>query len=417
MSWVTERMAPIDPFHLKWMDDPSVQAVMTSLGAQDLQARFVGGCVRNSLLELPITDIDIATVHPPAETTRRLDNAGITAKATGITHGTVTAILDGRSFEITTLRHDIETDGRHAVVAFTDDWAEDAARRDFTMNALFMDLNGEILDPIKGQNDALHGRVRFVGEPARRIEEDALRILRFFRFQAQYGRGPMDPNGLDACERNAALQAKLSGERIRAELLKLLDARGANSVTRSMVGAGILAPLFQGEPNIDALGRLIALETEIDIAQPDALRRLAILLAPTGEATADRLRLSNAECVRFLAISTDRLDLGASETALKAKLYKIGPVRYVDAVLVTAALEHLESTLARTALEIARTWIPPSFPLRGGDLIKLGLAPGERVGRILARAEDLWISDGMRGDRDACLAWARQAFEQDWTKT
>ena len=410
-------MAASDPSRLDWKDEPTTRAVMDALGARDGQARFVGGCVRNSLMGLAITDIDIATVHTPDETTRRLEAADITAKPTGIAHGTITAVLKGRPFEITTLRRDVDTDGRHAVVAFTDDWSEDAARRDFTMNALFMDLDGVILDPVNGRQDAIDGRVLFVGEPDQRIQEDALRILRFFRFQAQYGQAVMDAEGLRACARNAALQITLSGERIRAELLKLLGAPGAATVMRSMADVGILAPLFQVDLNIDALDRLVALEAETGPCRADPLRRLAILLGPSDAVTIDRLRLSNAERVRLRAMFTDRLDPGASESTLKTTLYKLGPARFIDALLISASLAHVKSGGLQGGLKIAETWTAPRFPLRGADLIKLGLAPGERVGRILARIEDHWISDGMRGNHEVCLSWARQAIEQDRTKT
>jgi poly(A) polymerase len=408
-------MDPAETTRATWRDDPTTHAVMTALGARDGQARFVGGCVRNTVLGLPVTDIDIdiATLHPPEETIRRLEAAGITAKPTGFIHGTITGILDGRPYEITTLRRDVETDGRHAVVAYTDDWAEDAARRDFTMNALFMDLDGGILDPVNGKPDAIGGRVRFVGAPERRIREDALRILRFFRFQAQYGREALDPDGLTACRRGAGLQINLSGERIRAELLKLLGARGAAAVARSMVDAGILAPIFPVEPNIDALERLIALEIELGPRFADGLRRLAVLLGPLDEANIERLRPSNAERDRLRALSADRLDPSMAPSALKIRLYKLGATRFTDAIIVTAAREHLASSAIRAALDIPRTWTAPRFPLRGADLIKLGLAPGERVGRILAGIEEHWISDGMRGDHGVCLSWARQAIEQD----
>ena len=223
----------------------------------------------------------------------------------------------------------------------------------------------------------------------------------------------MDQEALDACRRNAALQVNLSGERIRAELLKLLGAPEAARVVRSMAGVGILAPLFPAEPNTDALDRLIILETEADSGRADALRRLAILLGPGDDAIIDRLRLSNAERARFLAMSTDRLDPKASESVLKAWLYKLGPTRFTDAILFTAAAEQVEARAVAAALELARTWTVPRFPLRGADLIKLGLAPGQPVGRILAGIEGRWIADGMRGDQEICLSWARQAIEQD----
>jgi poly(A) polymerase len=376
-------------------------------------ARYVGGCVRNTVMGLATTDIDIATVHQPEETVRRLEATGITAKPTGIAHGTITAIAGGQPFEITTLRRDVETDGRRAVVAFTDDWAEDAARRDFTMNAMFMDVDDEIHDPMHGHQDAIDGRVRFVGAPERRILEDALRILRFFRFQAQYGRGPLDTNGLDACKRYATLQTNLSGERVRTELLKLLSAPQAGSVARLMAETGILAPLFPVDPNLDALDRLIALEDNALIRQADPIRRLAALFAVSINASIEPLRFSKVDSARMLAMSFDRVHFLGNTAELKANLYKRGPARFIDSLLITAALDNIAFSETEPALALARTWIHPKFPLRGADLIKLGLVPGQTVGRILATIEKRWIADGMRGSHDICLSWARQSIEQD----
>lgn len=407
-------MPPADLPRPRWLDDATVQSVMAALGGEAREARFVGGCVRNSVMRLPSTDLDIATVHSPGEATRRLEAAGIKVKPTGIAHGTVTAIHRGQPFEITTLRKDVETDGRHAVVAFTEDWAEDAARRDFTMNALYMDIDGAILDPMQGREDAALGRVRFVGEAARRIEEDALRILRFFRFQAQYGKAPIDPEGLAACRATATLQINLSGERVRTELLKLLAAPAAAGVIRIMTEAGILAPLFSETPDTDALERLIRLETEIDLVDQDAGRRLAVLLHANKDAAISRLRLSNAERDRVSAMSEALIDLPSPPRELRAILYRHGPARYMDLVLATGAIQGLAPNVISDALELSESWTAPRFPLRGADLIKLGLAPTPTVGRILGEIEERWISDDMRGDRELCLAWARQAIATEW---
>jgi poly(A) polymerase len=409
-------MEPAEPSGPLWKDLPGPRAVMAALGAEKGLARFVGGCVRNTVKALPITDIDIATVHRPEETMRLLGASGITAKPTGFAHGTVTAIIKGQPFEITTLRRDLETDGRHAVVTFTDDWAEDAARRDFTMNAMFMDLAGEILDPMGGHQDAVDGRVRFVGDPTLRIHEDALRILRFFRFQAQYGRTPLDREGLKACESNAALQNALSGERIRSELLKLLDARGAGAVVRAMDGAGVFKPIFPRGLEVEMLERLIALEAALMKDQGDALRRFSILVGSNSETVPDRLKFSNKDRLRLEMMDTDHLDLDASEADLKIKLYRLGSGRFIDAVLINAARHHGKTSRAQAVLEIQRRWTAPQFPLRGADLITLGLAPGEWVGRILAEIEEYWIADGMRGSHEACLSRARNAIELDRIK-
>ena len=382
---------------------------MTALGAEAGLARFVGGCVRNTLLHLPVTDIDIATVHPPEETTKRLLAAGLKAKPTGVTHGTITAIADRHPYEITTLRRDVETDGRRAVVAFTDDWAEDAARRDFTMNAIFMDIHGVILDPMSGMEDAVAGRVRFVGEATQRIREDALRILRFFRFQARYGKGPIDAVALAACRLDAALLRGLSGERIRNELLKLLGAPNAGPVVRAMAEAGILHALFPNPLRVEALDRLIAREGD----QPDTLRRLAVLLDHPAEAIAQRLRLSRADGVRLSAMTSARLDLDADEAGLKVQLHRYGVKRFVDLVWMTAALQDCEPALLGRALALCRNWKVPIFPLRGADLIKLGLVPDQRIGRILATVETRWIDGGFQANHEVCLAWARDSLTQE----
>lgn len=400
-----------------WLTETPVRRLMEALKAQSGGAKFVGGCVRNAVLGVPTTDLDIATIYPPEESMRLLEAAGFAVKPTGLAHGTVTAIHQGRHFEVTTLRRDVETDGRHAVVAYTDDWAEDAARRDFTMNALYMDLDGAVSDPMDGLRDARAGRVRFVGDPRERIAEDALRILRFFRFYAQYGRQALDPTGLDACRAGASLQARLSGERVRSELLKLLAAPGAGPAARAMTDAGILSPLFSETPDIAALERLIALEDEGPAGRADPLRRLAVFLRPRADGALERLRFSNADRDRLTAMMENRLQVSAPPHALRAWLYRLGPERFTDAVLVTGAIEELAATEVSGALDVVGTWSAPRFPMRGADLIKLGLAPGRRVGRILAEIEEKWIADGMRGDRARCLAWARQAIDIEGDET
>ena len=393
----------------RWRDVSATQAVMNALGAEAGLARFVGGCVRNTLLQLPITDIDIATIHTPEETTKRLLAAGLKAEPTGIAHGTITAIADHHPYEITTLRRDMETDGRHAVVAFTDDWAEDAARRDFTMNAIFMDIDGVILDPIGGMEDALAGRVRFVGEATQRIREDALRILRFFRFQAQYGKGRLDAGALAACRLDAASLNGLSGERIRNELLKLLAAPATGLVVRAMAEAGILYALFPNPLRVDALDRLITQEGD----QPSLLRRLAVLLDHPPEAVAQRLRLSKTEGIRLSTMMTDRLDLDADEAGLKVQLHRYGVKRFVDLAWITAALEDSDPALFRRSLALSQNWKVPTFPLRGADLIKLGLVPDQQIGRILAMVETRWLDGGFQADREVCLAWTRDSLTQE----
>ena len=260
-----ERIAP-----QPWMTEAATASVLGALGGT---ARFVGGCVRDALLGRAIVDIDIATPLLPEEVMRRLEAAGIKAVPTGLDHGTVTAVAPPRRFEVTTLRRDVETDGRHARVAFTDDWAADASRRDFTMNALFLDAEGRVFDPMGGLPDLHAGRVRFVGDPATRIREDVLRILRFYRFQAHYGRGEADPPARADCRALAPLLPSLSGERVAAELLKLLAAPDPMPTLRLMAADGVLAMLL---PEARRLARLAALIPLEGIGDP--LRRLAALL-------------------------------------------------------------------------------------------------------------------------------------------
>ncbi len=401
-----------------WRGDPAVRAVMAALGADAGEARFVGGCVRDALLGLPPGDIDIATAHPPEEATRRLRAAGLGARPTGFSHGTVTAVAAGRSFEVTTLRRDVETDGRRAVVAFTRDWAEDARRRDFTMNALSMAADGTIHDPVGGAADIAAGRVRFVGDPARRIAEDRLRVLRFYRFHALYGRGPMDGAARAACRAAAPGLDRLSGERAWAELSRLLGAADPAETVRAAGEDGVIAALLGAPARAGALARLVALED----GAADPLRRLAALAPAPAAALAARLRLSGAERARLAAMRADRLDAGAEDAdgaAARASLYRMGRARFADAALLTGALddgaleggapEEGAAGRARARLELARSWEAPAFPLRGGDLLALGMPEGAAVGRLLARIEARWIAGDFRAGRGECLAWAREA--------
>src|SRR5215831_13861904 len=247
---------PVRAMKPPWVNEPAVQQLLTALAKAGIAARFVGGCVRNWLIDRPIDDIDIAADKPPEMVMRALEAADIKVVPTGLSHGTVTAVIQGRPFEITTLRRDVETDGRRAVVAFTDDWRTDAARRDFSFNALYADRAGTIYDYFDGRADLLAGRVRFIGDPDQRIAEDRLRVLRFFRFHAWYGRPPFDGAGFDACRRNAATVRGLSGERVRKELLRTLVAPGGADAFDAMLEAGVLdhwLPEYDGSARLRAL--------------------------------------------------------------------------------------------------------------------------------------------------------------------
>jgi poly(A) polymerase len=373
-----------------WMTRPGLDRLATALG--DGAARYVGGAVRDTLLGLPVADIDVATIHPPHEVVRRLEAAGIKAMPTGIAHGTITAVTSGTVVEVTTLRHDVTTDGRHAEVAFTDDWQADAARRDFTMNALYADMaDHRLYDYFGGIADLRAGRVRFIGDPLRRIAEDHLRILRFFRFHARFGDAP-DADGLAACVARANDLMALSRERIADELLKLLVARGAVDVLRLMVGHAISQPVLPelDTAAVDRLTALVAAEAAGGIA-PDPIRRLAALLdAGNAEGVTARLKLSNAQRKRIA------LALGDGTDIPRALGYRLGIEGAVDRLLL-----HDDAAAAATVAG----WTRPSLPLSGGALVERGLARGPDVARALRQVEDQWIAEGFPdADRTAAIA-------------
>lgn len=383
-----------------WMKAPATRAVLAALEAGGQKARFVGGCVRDALLGRPIGDIDIATPEPPERVVELLHQRGIKAVPTGIEHGTVTAVARGKPFEITTLRRDVETFGRHARVAFDADWAEDARRRDFTMNALFLDATGAVFDTVGGLEDLRAGRVRFVGDPETRIREDVLRLLRFYRFHAHYGRGAADEAARAACRRLAPLLPTLSAERIAAELVKLLRAPDPVPTFRLMEEDGVLAAALPELGRIDLLARLVAIEPE-----PDPLRRLAALLPPdaaAAEALAARLRFSNDMRDRLVALAAATVDLDADERAQRKAIYQLGPELYRDAALLSAASAGKERPDA--LLELAAKWPVPVFPLRGRDLVAAGIPPGKEVGRLLETLRSWWEANDFAPDRAACLA-------------
>jgi poly(A) polymerase len=368
-----------------WRARPRLAELAAILGANQGLARYVGGAVRDTLLGLPVADIDIATPLDPQEVMARLKAAHIKAGPTGIAHGTVTAILPDGPIEVTTLRHDIETDGRHAKVLFTADWQADAARRDFTMNALYADpLTGEVFDYFCGLSDLEAGRVRFIGDPLQRIAEDHLRILRFFRFHARFGDTP-DPAGLDACTARANDLMALSRERIAAELLKLLVARNAVETVALMVARGIFRPVLPeiAPAGVDRLRRVAEVEQSADLI-PNAIRRLAALLPndhQLGESIGARLKLSNADRKRLVSALCSDL---AEPHPLA---YRLGTDQALDRWLLHAA----------DPVAGARTiaaWPVPHFPLSGGAIVARGVAKGPDVARLRRQVEDRWIAEG-----------------------
>lgn len=390
----------------EWMTLPETEAVIAALVRDGAQVRFVGGCVRDAVAGRDVSDIDIATQDPPEKVMALLRDAGIEAIPTGIDHGTVTAVAGGRPFEVTTLRHDVETDGRRARVAFTDDWVADAARRDFTINALSCAPDGRLYDPFGGLRDLRAGLVRFVGEPRRRIEEDVLRLLRFFRFFATFGQWPPDPASLEACVAMAGRLESLSGERVRSELLRLLVAPGALAVVRLMLRRGVLSGLLPQVSNGDRLAGLAAAEIRVGFPPDPVLRLVALLEADVAgtEAVAARLRMSAAERRRMSGLVARRGNaaLGASVAEIRRALHRIGKPSYADLCLLQAAEDGDLAALERRWLQVV-SWTAPRFPVAGQDVLALGVPRGPAVGALLAEVEDWWRDRNFVDDRAACL--------------
>ena len=368
-----------------WLSREGLAELCDVLGANDGETRFVGGAVRDTLMGLDVADIDLATRHAPAAVLALLRDAGIRAVPTGLAHGTVTAVLPGGGpVEVTTLRCDLATDGRHATVAFTRDWREDAVRRDFTINALFADpVLGTVFDDVGGLDDLAARRVRFIGDPLRRIAEDHLRILRFFRFHARFGDVP-DARSLAACAERANDLMALSRERIAAELLKLAVAARAVETLALMIAHGILRPVLPEitASGVERLAHLATRERSADVA-PDAIRRLAALLPrdpAMGETIAGRLKLSKAQRKRLISALDGALD------APRPLVYRLGREGALDRWL-------LSGEDVAGAREIA-TWPPPAFPLGGGALVARGVGKGPDVARLLRQIEDAWVAEG-----------------------
>ena len=408
--------------HALWMTAPATRAVVKALTADGADVRFVGGCVRDALLGRESADIDIGTPDPPERVIALLGHAGIETRTVprGIEHGTVTALAGGNRYEITTLRRDERTDGRHAEVAFTDDWREDAARRDFTINAMSVAPDGALHDYFGGQEDLEAGRVRFVGDPAKRIDEDHLRLLRFFRFHAWYGKGEPDPEALDAC-RNAAQSIplfslenvntipRLSYERIQREFLKLLAAPDPTSSVRAMRDTGVLARLLPEKRGTERLARLV--EIEQSVASPDPLRRLAALNIDPNYDNSERpvpnalwLRRSGdiGRYVSLVSLSNSLIPhLDRREP--RALIYVIGQTRFRDIVLLAWAYRGDDEATWLAMLKTAAEWESPTLPLSGTDVLARGIPEGPEVGDLLRAVEDWWIERNFAPDRAALL--------------
>ncbi len=376
----------LDPQH--FLKRPGIKRLLKSLDAKSGTARFVGGAVRDLLLDVPHDDLDLATTLPPQEVIRRLEAAGIKAVPTGIDHGTITAVSSGTVAEVTTLRSDVSTDGRRATVAFTDDWQQDAGRRDFTINALYADpFTGQLFDYFGGLEDLQSRIVRFIGEPLQRIAEDHLRILRYFRFHARYGHGQPDPQALKACIDRANDLMTLSRERIADELLKLLALADPMATVSLMQERGLFAPIVPEITSVERLATLIGAERAAGMA-PDPIRRLAALL-PSNPATAERvaarLKLSNKARKRLASAAHP-----ATGDLPQPLAYRLGTQGAVDRLLL-ASRPHEAAQISG--------WAPPRLPIGGRELMARGIAEGPEVARALKRIEDAWEAAGFpKGD-------------------
>jgi poly(A) polymerase len=388
----------------EWRHWPGMDRLLAALDATIGATRFVGGCVRDSLLDIPVSDVDLATRLAPEEVIARLGKARIKAVPTGIAHGTITAVIHGRPIEVTTLRRDVETDGRHAIVAYTEDWREDAARRDFTINALSADPeSGEVHDYFGGLADIDAKRVRFIGDPLQRIAEDHLRILRFFRFHARFGSGDPDPAGTEACAVRANDLMALSRERIADELLKLLVLPDPAPTVALMIARGIFKPVLPEIVSADRLARLVAREDAARLP-PHPIRRLAALLpadVETANAVAARLRLSKSHRTRLLGA------LAQPAANAREAAYRSGTDVALDQLLLGAG--------DAAAIADLVSWKPPRLPIKGGAIVARGVEAGPEVARLMQEIEGHWIAenfpDKVRVDAiaDALVAQALRA--------
>lgn len=400
-------MTRLDAARIGWLADPATQKVMAALKTDDPadDARFVGGAVRNALLGRDADDVDIATPLLPDAVVRRLVAAGLRVVPTGIAHGTVTAVVCGKPFEITSLRRDIATDGRHATVAFGGSWLEDAQRRDFTMNALYASAEGEVFDLVGGLDDLKAGRVRFVGDPATRIREDYLRILRLFRFHAWYGIGRIDDDALAAAVALATGVDELSGERIAKEMLKVLVAPKPVAMLQAMENGGILRHILPGDVDIVRLERLARLDRRFGFA-PDEVLRLAALCTD-GETVAARWRLPKVFAQRLAAAVNGTVSADLVHAEARKRLFRLGEQTFRDQVFLSwAACEAVgESEDARwfALLELIELFEMPVFPVTGHDARAIGLN-GPAVGRSLEAVRSWWIERDFLPGRTELLA-------------
>ncbi len=400
-----------------WLSQGEVARLLAVLDRDGEEARVIGGAVRNALAGLPVAEIDLATTALPDEVVRRVAAAGWKAVPTGIEHGTVTVVIRSRPFEVTTLRVDVETFGRRAKVRFGRDWRADAERRDFTINALSAAADGKLFDYVGGRADIAARRVRFIGDPAKRIAEDFLRILRFFRFHAHFAEGPPDAAGLAACIRARDGLEALSRERVRMELFKLLVAARAAPTVAVMSESGLLGPLLGGVPYLAEFAKLVDIEAA-NALDADAVRRLgalAVMVAEDAERLSQRLRLSRSESERLTALEGWwRVSPSRGEQAAHALLYRLGPQSFADRVLLAWSRTDAKAADAewRTLFCLPQRWTAPAFPLKAADFTRRGVAAGPALGAALRAAKEAWIAADFPMQRAAIEAIAERAAQR-----
>ena len=397
----------------EWLHRASVRAVFTALSAAGFEARAVGGCVRNALLGMPARDVDIATDAQPDDVMAASAAHNLRAIETGIAHGTVTLVAHGEAIEVTTLREDVETFGRHALVTFTADWAADAGRRDFTMNALYCDGEGCVYDPLGGIDDLLARRVRFIGDARARIGEDFLRILRFFRLFAEFGAGPPDRTALQACLAERQGLTQLSGERVRGEMLRLLAATRVTAAIEAMLDFGLLPGLLATAPQPGRLDHLLAIEQQLALEPGSVLRlgALAVHVVEDAQRLSKRLRLSNqqAVCLKTFAVAAPQITPTLPAAGVRAMLYRLGVQDFRLRVLASwlRSGEPAADDVWAALYRVPERWSAPVLPVSGGDLLELGVAPGPEVGKLLRALEDWWVNGDFSADRDQLRARLR----------
>jgi len=395
-----------------WLSNAGVRDVFKALLVPGHEVRIVGGAIRNALMGEPVNDIDMATTLHPDEVMKQAEGFGLKAIPTGIDHGTITLISSGERIEVTTLRADVDTDGRRAEVKFGRDWLGDAARRDFTMNAIYCNSSGEIFDPLGGVDDLKKRRVRFIGNAQKRVREDYLRILRFIRFHGAYAKGPIDEDGMRACLSERRGLAALSRERIWAEFSKILMLNNASDTIQLMFDYGLLTQTLGGVPNLNRFKNLITIEDHLDLPT-DAVRRLgalALFVSDDARRLGDKFRLSQKEAQRLCAMTATHPEISAKMELKSAQkfIYRIGWTAFKDLLLLSESASGSRTDKKYAELvklvELIQQWTPPVFPVTGNDVLATGLEPGPQVGRILDALEDEWLSADFEPGRDVLIA-------------